>query len=105
MLLTSLFDATLGDNQPLTHRDRMVILPMLERTRTETDTIMKIDTIGNDPATVRYDTSYTYEDNVVSNSNGPMSYKFVTENLTNLEEAETETASTSRTMKRRIKLW
>lgn len=88
MLLTSLFDATLGDNQPLTHRDRMVIIPMLERTRTETDTIMKIDTIGNEPATVRYDTSYTYEDDVVSNSNGPMSYKFVTENLTELEEAE-----------------
>jgi putative ABC transport system permease protein len=88
MLLTSLFDATLGDNQPLTHRDRLVIIPMLERTRTETDTIMKIDTIANEAAAVRYDTSYTYEDDVVSNSNGPMSYKFVTENLTNLEDAE-----------------
>jgi putative ABC transport system permease protein len=88
MLLTSLFDATLGDNQPLTHRDRMVVVPMLERTRTETDTIMKIDTIALESAVVRYDTSYTYEDEIVSNSNGPMSYKFVTENLTNLEEAE-----------------
>lgn len=88
MLLTSLFDATLGDNQPLTHRDRMVIIPMMERTRTEIDTIMKIDTIGTDTATMRYDTSYTYEDDEVSNSNGPMSYKFVTENLAQLEEAE-----------------
>ncbi|TXF90544.1 FtsX-like permease family protein [Neolewinella aurantiaca] len=83
MLLTSLFDATLGDNQPLTHRDRLVIVPMLERTRTETDTIMKIDTLATS-----YDTTYTYEDDIVSTSNGPMSYKFVTENLTKLEEAE-----------------
>lgn len=88
MLLTSLFDATLGDNQPLTHRDRMVVLPMQERTRTETDTIMKIDTMMAETPTVSYDTTYTYEDEVTSTSNGPMSYKFVTENLTKLEEAE-----------------
>ncbi|MBC6996262.1 ABC transporter permease [Neolewinella lacunae] len=88
MLLTSLFDATLGANQPLTNRDRLVLVPSLERTRTETDTITKVDTVFMDNGQVRYDTTETYEDDVVSTSNGPMSYQFVTKNLTNFKAAE-----------------
>ncbi len=88
MLLTSMFDAMIGNNQPVTNRDRLVIAPMLERTRTETDTIMKIDTVKLADANMRFDTSYTYEDDIVSNSNGPMSYKFVTEHLQHLDGAE-----------------
>ncbi|MEM6769712.1 MAG: FtsX-like permease family protein [Bacteroidota bacterium] len=87
MLLTSLFDATLGANQPQTERDRMVILPTLERTRTETDTIITIDTIAMNDGTMRYDTTENYEDDITSTSNGPMSYKFALEQLGNLENA------------------
>lgn len=88
MLLTSLFDATLGDNQPLTHRDRLIIAPSLERTRTEIDTLLKIDTIAMANGTVRYDSTETYEDEVTSTSNGPMSWSFVNENLRDFENAE-----------------
>jgi len=87
MLLTSMFDAMIGNNKPITNRDRLVIAPMMERTRTETDTIMKIDTVTLADANMQFDTSYTYEDDIVSNSNGPMSYKFVTENLQDLDGA------------------
>lgn len=88
MLLTSMFDATLGTNQPMTHRDRIVVLPFSERTRTETDTILKIDTIQLENGLVRYDSTETYENDVVSTSNGPMSYGFVDQNLRKLESAE-----------------
>ena len=87
MLLTSLFDAMLGDNQPLTHRDRIIIAPSLERTRTEVDTIMTIDTVALTDGGMRYDTAYTYEEEVVSNSNGPMSWKFVDGQLRDFEYA------------------
>ncbi|MEL7160868.1 MAG: ABC transporter permease [Bacteroidota bacterium] len=87
MLLTSLINATLGENPPMSHADRMIIMPTMERTRTETDTILHVDT-ALVAGVERYDSTYTYEDNVVSNSNGPTSYRFVTENLANLEEAE-----------------
>lgn len=88
MLLTSLFDATLGDNQPLTHRDRLVIAPIVERIRMEPDTTRIIDTIKMDNGQMRYDTTLNIAETEVSNSTGPMSYKFITENLLPLEEAE-----------------
>lgn len=88
MLLTSLFDATLGDNKPLTHRDRLVIAPTLERTRTEIDTIVKIDTIAMSDGTIRYDSTETYEDEIVSTSNGPMSWGFADKNLRDFDNAE-----------------
>lgn len=85
MLLTSLFDATLGDNKPLGNRDRLVILTTMERTRTEIDTILSIDTSMVNNLAV-YDTTITFEDDVVSTSNNPMSYKFVDKNLRDLKE-------------------
>lgn len=88
MLLTSLFDATLGANKPLTHRDRMVLVPMAERIRMEPDTSRKVDTIVMDNGQMRYDTTLDISEEQVSNSNGPMSYKFVTKYLLTLEEAE-----------------
>ncbi len=88
MLITSLFDATLGNNQPLTHRDRLVIAPSLERTRTETDTILTVDTLNLADGTLQLDSTYRYEDDVVSNSNGPMSYSFADKNLRNFDNAE-----------------
>ncbi len=88
MLITSLFDATLGNNQPLTHRDRLVIAPSLERTRTETDTILAVDTLQLKDGTFRLDSTYTYEDDIVSTSNGPMSYNFADKNLRNFENVE-----------------
>ncbi|MEO0733377.1 MAG: ABC transporter permease, partial [Bacteroidota bacterium] len=45
MLLTSLINATLGENPPMGKADRMIIMPTLERTRTETDTILHVDTV------------------------------------------------------------
>lgn len=87
MVLTSLFDATLGNNQPITERDRLVMMPMIERTRTEIDTIMTIDTLAVDGEALRYDTTYTYEDNVVSTSNGPIAYPFLKKHFSKLESA------------------
>ncbi|MTB53651.1 ABC transporter permease [Lewinella sp. W8] len=87
MVLTSLFDAILGNNKPLTDRDQLVIMPMIERTRTETDTILRIDTIAMQGGEMRYDTSYTYEDDIVSTSNGPIAYPFLEKHFTNLDGA------------------
>lgn len=88
MLLTSLFDATLGANRPQSERDRMVVLPTLERTRTEIDTVISIDTIAMDNGEMRFDTTENYNDEITSTSNGPMSYRFATQQLADLENAE-----------------
>lgn len=88
MLLTSLFDATLGANQPLTNRDRLVVAPALERIQIEPDTTLSVDTIAMNDGTIRYDSTYSYGENEVSNSNGPMGYKFVTGQLSTVEGYE-----------------
>lgn len=88
MLLTSLFDAGLGRNQPMTKRDRLLVAPMAERLRYEPDTTLSIETIYADDGTERYDTTEEITENVVSNSNGPMSYRFLMDNLADLEAAE-----------------
>jgi putative ABC transport system permease protein len=88
MLLTSLFDATLGANKPLTHRDRMVMVPMAERIRMEPDTTRKIDSIVMDDGQMRYDTTLDIAEEQVSNSSGPMGYKFVNKYLLPLEGAQ-----------------
>lgn len=85
MLLTSLFDATLGANQPLTNRDRLVLAPTSERVRIEPDTTLTIDTIAMNDGTMRFDSTFTYGEDQVSTSNGPMSYKFVTEQLSGID--------------------
>lgn len=87
MLLTSLINATLGENPPMSDADRMIILPTMQRTRTETDTILNIDTLMV-AGVERYDSTYTYEDEITSDSNNPMSYRFATENLLTLEEPQ-----------------
>lgn len=88
MLLTSLFDATLGANRPQSERDRMVVIPTLERTRTEIDTVISVDTIAMDDGSMRFDTTESYNDEITSTSNGPMSYQFAMDQLTDLEYAE-----------------
>ncbi|NJB87219.1 putative ABC transport system permease protein [Lewinella marina] len=88
MVLTSLFDAGLGKNQPLTKRDYLVVSPYAERSRTEPDTMLVIDTLTLAGGEVRYDTTEEIAQNVVSNSIGPMSYRFIMDNLVDLESAE-----------------
>ncbi len=87
MLLTSLFDATLGANQPQGNRDLMVLAPTLERIRMEPDTVLTIDTIAMENGTERVDTSRVIEEKQVSNSNGPMSYRFIQDNMLDFEHA------------------
>ena len=87
MLLTSLTDAMLGANPPMSKADRFLVMPMLERTRTETDTLLTVDTIQLASGAVRYDTTASYNDEIVSTSNGPISYSFLDENMRNIESA------------------
>ena len=87
MLLTSLFDSMLGSNAPLSNGDRMILIPTLERVRIEQDTLFEIDSTLV-AGTMRYDTAMTFQDNQVANSNNPMSYRFVSENLVGLESAQ-----------------
>ena len=87
MLLTSLTDAMLGANPPMSKADRFLVMPMLERTRTETDTLLTIDTLRLASGGVRYDTTASYNDEIVSTSNGPISYSFLDKNLRDIESA------------------
>ena len=97
MLITSLGDAMLGSNRPMSNQDQMVILKMLERYTTNYDTIRTIDTVYTDGGSVRYDTTETLEDNGSRNtSQGGMSYAFVNDYLGDFEGIEAHTFFSSR---------
>ncbi|MCP9234324.1 ABC transporter permease [Lewinella sp. JB7] len=88
MVLTSLFDAGLGKNRPLTKRDYLVVSPMAQRLLTVPDTSLIVDTLSLADGQLRYDTTEEITERTVSNSNGPMSYRFIMDNLADLESAE-----------------
>lgn len=92
MLITSMGDAMLGNNRPMTNKDRLIISEMLERYTTKYDTVRTIDTVYADGGGVRYDTTETLEDSGSRNtSQGGMSYAFVNDYLTDFEGVETQT--------------
>ena len=88
MLITSMFDGMIGANAPVSERDRMVLLPSMERIHYERDTTRIIDSIRMDDGTMRYDTSYAKLDNEDGNSNNPIDYQFLDKNLRDLEAVE-----------------
>ncbi|OAV42671.1 ABC transporter permease [Lewinella sp. 4G2] len=91
MLIASLYDASLGDNKPLSERDRLVVVPYIERFTMNYDTITTIDTIQVEGDAVRYDTTQTLEEtNSKYMSSGPMSYRFAYDNLKDLESVENQ---------------
>ena len=91
LLLTAMMESIMGDNRPMSDRDRLVVAPTLRRLRVETDTSLVIDTVAMDNGTLRYDTTERYLDRTTSNSNNPMSYFFADEYLRDFEEAENYT--------------
>ena len=91
MLLTSMADAMYGANAPMTERDRMLILPMVEERKVFYDTIYTIDTIPMENGIMRYDSSFTLQEGGRNNSNGSAGYRFLDSTLRKLENVEYST--------------
>ena len=92
MLITSMGDALLGANAPVSDLDRLVYNPMLERYTAFNDTTYTVDTIVMDNGDVRLDSTMNVEPNgSTNNSTGWMSYHFLENNMSNLEDVEVYT--------------
>lgn len=88
MLLTSMGDAMLGSNQPMSDMDRMVFLNNVERFTPFFDTIPVVDSVVLASGAMRYDTTFETESagRMMNNSSG--SFHFFDNNLRNLEKVE-----------------
>ena len=76
MLITSFLQVELGNNAPMSKRDKMVFIPNLILKKIQTDTILTIDTSYIDGTAV-YDTTSTEEDRQSSWSNSSVSFPFL----------------------------
>lgn len=90
MLLLSMLETEVGKTPPLTHKDKMVIVPTLNLKRMVYDTIFSYDTIQLKGEQV-IDTSYTLEDKGSNNSNNQFNHWFLEENLTKVPNAKNYT--------------
>lgn len=86
MLLTSLGDAMLGSNQPMSDLDRMVFLNNVERFTPFFDTVPVIDSVVLASGEMLYDTTYETQSagRMINNSSG--SYYFFDNNLRDIEK-------------------
>ena len=92
MLITSMGDALFGANQPVTDLNKLVYNPFLERYTEFYDTTWTVDTIPMDNGEIRLDSAYTVEPNGnMNNSSGPMSYHFLTENMSDFDDVAAQT--------------
>ena len=92
MLITSMGDALFGANKPMTDLDRLVYNPFIERYTEFYDTTWTVDTIPMDNGEIRVDSTQNVESNGdFNNSSGPMSYHFLTENMSGFEDVEAQT--------------
>ena len=88
MLITSMGDAMLGANKPMTEMDRMVFLSTVERYTPFYDTTYVVDSVLMDSGNMRYDSTINAEDAGRMVNNGPGSYYFMDNNLRNFEDVE-----------------
>ena len=92
MLITSMGDALFGANQPTTDVDRLVYNPYVERYTEFNDTTWTVDTIPMDNGELRIDSVQHVEPNGnMNNSNGPMSYHFLTAHMSGFEDVAAQT--------------
>jgi putative ABC transport system permease protein len=90
MLVAAFLNTELGNNEPMSKRDRMVFLSQVMMKKMVTDTIVNVDsTIKNGVAT--YDTTYDYNENQNSSSNSGIGFAFLNEQLRNVEGTENQT--------------
>jgi putative ABC transport system permease protein len=87
MLAAAFLETELGDNPPLSNKDKMVFVPMVTLKLERQDTLTHIDTLSQNGQTV-YDTTYEYVTNTPSVSNSSLSFRAFDENLRNLPSAE-----------------
>ena len=89
MLVVAMGDAMIGNNPPMTHGDRLVVVPMVERYTEIYDTIRPIDTVMLEGGGVRYDTSEVLnKTNSRFMASGRMSPAFAQKNLLALDGVE-----------------
>ena len=91
MLITSMGDAMLGANPPMSEVDRLVFLPQVERITQFYDTTYVVDSVRMDDGTMRYDSTMQTTEGGRNNSTGNMSFPFLDETLRDLEHVEAYT--------------
>ncbi|NJC26063.1 ABC transporter permease [Neolewinella antarctica] len=88
MLVTSMGNAMLGSNKPMTDMHRMVFMPTVERFTPFYDTLTVVDSIVMTSGEMRYDTTYETNERGRMVTNGPGSFHFLDNNLRDLEDVE-----------------
>ena len=92
MLITSMGDALFGANQPTSDLNRLVYNPYVERYTEFNDTTWTVDTIPMDNGEIRIDSVQHVEPNgSMNNSNGPMTYHFLTDHMSDFEDVAAQT--------------
>lgn len=90
MIFASYMETELGDNAPISKKDKMVLVNMLTLKRIHQDTIMTIDTVNLD-GMEKYDTTYEYTEAGQSISRSSFSEKFFNTYLHDIDKAEKRT--------------
>ena len=88
MLITSMGEAMLGANPPMSAVDRLVFLPQVERIKQFYDTTYVVDSVLMDDGTMHYDSTADIKEGGYNNSNGNMAYDVLDETLRDLDHVE-----------------
>ena len=91
MLITSMGDAMLGANPPMSEVDRLVFLPQIERFIEFYDTTYTVDSVLMDDGSMRYDSTVEVAAGGRNNASGNMSFPFLDQTLRGLEHVEAYT--------------
>ena len=90
MLIVSLMETEVGKTPPLTHKDKMVILPTLQLRKIHFDTIYTIDT-SYAAGVMQLDSTYKLEEAGQNNSNNELAWSFLNKYLNNVPSAVNRT--------------
>jgi putative ABC transport system permease protein len=87
MVISSMADASVGKNAPMTDRDNYVFVNYMERSLESVDTVYNIDSVLMESGEMRYDTTTDFNENNSTSTNN-MNYKFMDQNLRTIASAE-----------------
>lgn len=88
MLIISMMETEVGSTQPLTQKDKMILLPTLSLKKQFYDTIYTFDTLLiNEVVTI--DTTYRLEEAGSNNSNNQFAWSYLNKHLSEISSAKT----------------
>jgi putative ABC transport system permease protein len=90
MVISSMADASVGKNAPMTDRDQYIFVNYMERSVESVDTVYIVDSVLMESGIMRYDTTLDFNENN-STSTNYLNYKFLDQNLRTIASAENYT--------------